>query len=106
MGFGLAVYGLFYQKTMLGCLTLAVLQSVMLDNRNQSMNIRNKYGHATTIKNNRTGKTGMLLEKWPYFGPENDWQETIMYRILMNGGRYKYILENDLNRLYTKVKPD
>lgn len=70
------------------------------------MDIRNKYNHATMIMNNRSKRTGMLLDKWDYTGPDSNWENTTMYHVLMNGGRYKYILENDLNRLYTEVKPD
>jgi len=70
------------------------------------MDIRNKYNHATMIINNRSKRTGMLINKWDYTGPNSGWENTTMYRVLMSGGRYKYILENDLNRLYTEVKPD
>ena len=69
------------------------------------MDIRNKYGHATTIYNNRSKRTGMILNKWDYCGPDTKWEYTTMYHVLMSGGRYKLILENDLNRLYTEFKP-
>ena len=68
------------------------------------MEVKNKYGHATTIINNRSKRTGMLLAKWNYVGPENNWQPTQMYHVLMSLGRYKYIIEEDLTRLYTEVE--
>jgi hypothetical protein len=70
------------------------------------MDIKNKYGHGTMIYNNRSKRSGMLLNKWDYIGPENNWQPTTMYHLLMSGGRYKYVIEENLNRLYTEVKPD
>jgi len=68
------------------------------------MEIKNKYGHATTVYNNRSKRTGMILNKWDYVGPENGWQPTTMYYLLMSGGRFKYVIEEDLNRLYTEVQ--
>jgi hypothetical protein len=70
------------------------------------MDVTNKYGHATMIYNNRSKRSGMILHKFDYTGPDSNWENTTMYYILMSGGRYKYVLENNLNRLYTEVKPD
>ena len=70
------------------------------------MDTRNKYGHATMVYNNKSKRSGMILDKWNYVGCENDWKPTMIYYLLMSGGRYKYVIEEDLNRLYTEVKPD
>jgi len=68
------------------------------------MDVKNKYGHATQIINNRSKRPGMIIDR-PYASIDSK-ELTVMYYVLMSGGRYKYILENDLNRLYTEVKPD
>ena len=68
------------------------------------MELRGKDGCGTMVYNNRSKRSALLIDKWPYTGPENDWKPTVMYQLIMSGGSYKYVIEEDLNRLYTEVE--
>lgn len=51
------------------------------------------------VINKKSGNKGCIHHKLPYMGEDTHWKNTIMYHIRIKG-RYHYVLEENLERLY------
>ena len=62
-------------------------------------------GKGDEVINKRSKRAGMIWDAFPYTGIDSNWQNTTMYYIHMYGingqrGRFIYVLEGELQRLY------